>query len=91
MFKDFLFLQLVCIVYNYLICHKMNFCCVGPDHITIVLSLYDEIKLIDWSFNNDKPLEGPKWNGHPTYFIHYACANDIVPWDFWIDLEVNLI
>lgn len=67
----------------------MYFCCIGPDHITFVLSLYDGIKLNDWSFSNGKPLEGPQWNGRPTFFVHYACANDIVPWDFWIDLEVN--
>lgn len=65
--------------------------CTGPDHITFLLSLYDGVKLKDWNLNSGKPLEGPQWNGRPTYFIFYACANDIVPWDFWIDIEVKII
>lgn len=56
-----------------------------------MLSVYDGVKLKGWSFNSGKPLEGPLWNGRPTYFVYYACANDIIPWDFWIDLEVNII
>lgn len=66
-------------------------CCTGPDHITFLLSLYDGVKLKDWNLSGDDPLEGPQWNGRPTYFVFYACANDIVPWDFWIDLEVKTI
>lgn len=69
----------------------MCFCCAGPDHITFVLSLYNDVKLNGWSLTTSEPLKGPLWNGQPTYFIHYACANDIIPWDFWIDLEVNAI
>ncbi|XP_050425475.1 endoplasmic reticulum metallopeptidase 1-like [Adelges cooleyi] len=60
----------------------------GPDHITMVISPYNDVKLKDWSVSNSKPFEGPRWNGRPTYFIYYSCANDIVPWDFWVDLEV---
>lgn len=65
--------------------------CAGPDHITFLLSLYGDIKMKDWSLSSSTPLEGPQWNGQPTYFVYYACANDIVPWDFWIDLEVKRI
>lgn len=69
----------------------MYFYYVGPDHITFLLSLYDDVKLKDWSLCSGEPLKGPQWNGNPTYFVYYACANDIVPWDFWIDLEVSAI
>lgn len=69
----------------------MFFWCTGPDHITFMLSLYDGIKLKDWSLSDGEPLKGPLWNGRPTYFVYYSCANDIIPWDFWIDIEVNII
>lgn len=64
---------------------------IGPDHLTFLLSLYDGVNLKDWSLSLDKPLEGPQWNGRPTYFVYYSCANDITPWNFWIDLEVNIL
>jgi len=67
---------------------RLSFSVNGPDHITFLLSLYDNIKLKDWSLSTSEPLKGPLWNGRPTYFVYYACANDIIPWDFWIDLEV---
>ncbi|XP_025425478.1 endoplasmic reticulum metallopeptidase 1-like isoform X2 [Sipha flava] len=67
---------------------RLSFSATGPDHLTFLLSLYDGINLKDWSLSLDKPLEGPQWNGRPTYFVYYSCANDITPWDFWIDLEV---
>lgn len=56
-----------------------------------MLSLYDNVKLKEWSLSTGEPLKGPLWNGRLTYFVYYACANDIVPWDFWIDIEVNTI
>jgi len=69
----------------------MYLCFAGPDHITFLLSLYDGVRLKDWNLNSGEPLEGPRWNDRPTYFVFYACANDIVPWDFWIDLEVKTV
>lgn len=71
--------------------YSFIFYCLGPDHITFVLSLYDDVKLKSWNLSIGEPLEGPLWNGRPTYFVYYACANDIIPWNFWIDLEVITI
>ncbi|XP_027845862.2 endoplasmic reticulum metallopeptidase 1-like [Aphis gossypii] len=67
---------------------RLSFSAIGPDHITFMLSLYDGIKLKDWSLSDGEPLKGPLWNDRPTYFVYYSCANDIIPWDFWIDIEV---
>lgn len=80
-----------CFVLSLNTIYSVYFHCTGPDHITFLLSLYGSVKLKDWSLSSGEPLQGPQWNGRPTYFVYYACANDNIPWDFWIDLEVYII
>ncbi|XP_046493405.1 endoplasmic reticulum metallopeptidase 1 isoform X2 [Neodiprion pinetum] len=60
----------------------------GPDHIGIILSPYEGVRLIKWSVLDDPPLEGPLWNNRHTYFIYYACAADCDPYSFSVDLEI---
>lgn len=47
------------------------------------------LKLVNWSFENGKILDGPIWkDNRPTYFIFYSHGSSPKPWEFWIELQV---
>ncbi|XP_075216314.1 endoplasmic reticulum metallopeptidase 1-like [Lycorma delicatula] len=67
---------------------RLTFQAVGPDHMTLVVSPAEGVKLVNWSLVQSKPLAGPKWNHRDTYFVYYSCASEPEPWVFWIDFQV---
>lgn len=48
------------------------------------------VKLVKWSIDSNEPLEGEPFKGRPTYFVYYGCASDPEPWNFHIDLLVEV-
>ncbi|XP_067137078.1 endoplasmic reticulum metallopeptidase 1-like [Centruroides vittatus] len=67
---------------------RLIFRATGPSHMGIVLCPYQRISIVKWSFGDDKPFAGPKWQGRPTYFIFYSYGENSPPWEFWVDFSV---
>ena len=48
------------------------------------------IKMINWSFEEGKILDGPVWKEkRPTYYIFYSHGLSPSTWEFWIELKVR--
>ncbi|XP_063977133.1 endoplasmic reticulum metallopeptidase 1-like [Diachasmimorpha longicaudata] len=60
----------------------------GPDHIGIILSPYEGVKLKQWTIVHGDPLPCPSWNNRDVYFIYYACTMNCIPYNFSIKLKV---
>ncbi|XP_014236089.1 endoplasmic reticulum metallopeptidase 1-like [Trichogramma pretiosum] len=69
---------------------NFSFNITGPDHIGIMLSPYNGLRLKKWSILEEKPLQGPKWNDRETYFIYYSCIKDCEPLNFSLELETPI-
>ena len=64
----------------------------GPDHMGIFFSPAEGVSLVNWTFEEGKILDGPKWkDDRPTYFIFYSHGFSHSTWEFWIELKVSLV
>uniref|UniRef100_A0A146L905 FXNA-like protease n=1 Tax=Lygus hesperus TaxID=30085 RepID=A0A146L905_LYGHE len=60
----------------------------GPDHMRIMISPIQGVKLVTWSFANGTILPGAKWGLRDTYFIYYSYASYPGPLYFWMKFKI---
>lgn len=60
----------------------------GPDHMGLILSPYNNVKLLRWSIDPNTPLKGNKFGNRDTYFVYFSYTNPSVAWNFFLDFEV---
>lgn len=54
----------------------------------LILSPWEGVKLLGWSFTDRPPRVGVPWGKRSTYFVYLSQGTDMGHWDFRLELLV---
>ena len=68
----------------------INYCYLGPDHMTAYLSPASKVHLVNSSLGTLYPTVDEDAGDREVYFIFYCHATDVGPWELSLDLVVSV-
>ena len=68
----------------------INYCCLGPDHMTAYLSPAGKVHLVNSSLGTLYPTVDEDAGDRKVYFIFYCHATDVGPWELSLDFMVSV-
>ena len=68
----------------------INYCCLGPDHMTAYLSPASKVHLVNSSLGTLYPTVDEDAGDRKVYFIFYCHATDVGPWELSLDFMVSV-
>lgn len=66
----------------------LSFRFTGPSHMGLIISPWEGVTLVGWSFTDRTPHVGVPWGKRTTYFVYLSQGTDMGNWDFQLELLV---
>uniref|UniRef100_A0A182SEU4 FXNA-like protease n=1 Tax=Anopheles maculatus TaxID=74869 RepID=A0A182SEU4_9DIPT len=70
--------------------HRLYFSIQGPSHMSLYVSPLAARKLTGWSFSEQIPPSGKRWQDQDVYFVNlFSGSLDLTPITFYIEIELQ--
>uniref|UniRef100_A0A182M171 FXNA-like protease n=1 Tax=Anopheles culicifacies TaxID=139723 RepID=A0A182M171_9DIPT len=70
--------------------HRLYFSVQGPSHMSFYVSPLAGRKLVGWSFSDQIPPSGKRWNDQDVYFVNFFSGSlDLTPITFYVEIELS--